>query len=153
MGCSNHEKYISPSLDQYYSAIETEFEEGLCLPCIKTGDLSFLSSQGVLMLNTALTVEMGKPGSHNPIWKEFISFLFSSVIGYMDVPVILLGKEAEHFYGHLGILQWHFSLPHPASASYKGNKWDTEGVFTKVNKILKDKGQDEISWILETAPF
>lgn len=153
MGCSNHEKYISPSLEQYYNAVETEFEEGLCLPCIRTGDVSFLSHQGVLMLNAALTVEMGKPGSHNPVWKEFISYLFCEIIGFLDCPVVLLGKEAEHFYGYLGILQWHFSLSHPASASYKGQKWDSEGVFTKVNKILTDKGEDPIKWILDTPPF
>lgn len=153
MGCSNHDHYVAPSLDQYYNAIEEEFKEGLCLPCIRTGDLTYLSSQGVLLLNAALTVEEEKAGSHNPIWKPFIEYLFLEVIGYTEAPVVLMGEKAQFFYGFLGILQWSFCISHPASASYKGQKWSSENAFHGVNKVLEDQGKPHIQWIMDDPPF
>lgn len=153
MSCSNHEGYIAPSLDQFYNGIEEEFKDGLCLPCVRTGNLDFLAKQGVLLLNAALTVEMGKPGSHNKLWEAFTTHLIGEVIGNTNVPVILLGREAERFYPYLAPFQWYFLLSHPASASYKGDVWKTDGVFTKVNTILKNQGKPEIQWILDSPPF
>jgi hypothetical protein len=43
-------------------------------------------------------------------------------------------------------------MSHPASASYKNTDWDTEGTFRKVNKVLKDNNNFEISWLNDT-PF
>ena len=37
----------------------------------KNGDLTYLADQGVLLLNTSLTVRQSKAGSHAKIWREF----------------------------------------------------------------------------------
>jgi len=43
-------------------------------------DLKRWSKQGILMLNTALTVEVGKIGSHYDIWKNFTAYLLDWLI-------------------------------------------------------------------------
>ena len=45
--------------------------------CPKTGDLTYLTNQGVLLLNSSLTVVNGKPGSHMKLWSDFTDFIIS----------------------------------------------------------------------------
>jgi len=45
------------------------------------------------------------------------------------------------------IFTHHFEISHPASASYSGVEWDSEGVFKKLNKILKDNRNEYIKWM------
>lgn len=142
---------LQPSLENLYEAWEDEFNNGLCLSCNKQADLSYLAEQGVLLLNAALTVEVGKAGSHNKIWKPFTSHIMS-VIGTMDVPVIFLGNEASEFGWCIEKEENKFFLKHPASASYRKTKWDSESSFTKVNQMLLEKGLEPITW-LEEPPF
>jgi hypothetical protein len=63
------------------------------------------------------------------------------------VPVIFLGKDAEAFSIYLSPTQWSFPLYHPAYAARTGEDWDTKGAFTKVNRVLHDKGQEVIEWL------
>jgi uracil DNA glycosylase len=42
---------------------------------------------------------------------------------------------------------WVFKLSHPASASYNGTEWSSEGVFHSLNKILKDRNNQTINWL------
>ena len=39
-----------------------------------------------------------------------------------------------------------FKIPHPASAAYKGGKWDAKDVFNKVNDDLQNQGKSLIKW-------
>ena len=134
MGCSVT-GVVQPSLDQYYRAVEKEFYDGLNLKIIENPDVSFIAHQGVLMLNAALTTEKDKAGSHLEIWEPFIKYLFEEIINHLGIPIIFLGKESAKYKKYTGIFTHVFELSHPASASYKGTDWDTEGVFTKVNRV------------------
>jgi uracil DNA glycosylase len=60
---------------------------------------------------------------------------------------VFLGKDAAVFHKYIGPFQWAFKLSHPAAAAYKGIEWDSEGVFKKVNKILKDNNNFVINWM------
>ena len=66
---------IPPSLKNIYKEIEQDIED-----CNKSnhtnGDLTYLAEQGVLLLNTSLTVRQSKPGSHSKIWNQFTELLF-----------------------------------------------------------------------------
>lgn len=42
-------------------------------------DLSFIAEKGTLLLNTALTVEKGKPGSHTKLWESFTEFIIKEL--------------------------------------------------------------------------
>jgi len=152
MGCSVTNK-LQPSLEQFYGAVERDAYKGLNLKFNKNPSVSYLTKQGVLMLNAALTTEINKAGSHLKIWEPFIKHVFEGPIAQSRVPVVFLGKEASKFKRYMGPLTWSFELSHPASASYKQTDWDSEGVFTKVNKILKDNKQTPIYWLDDELPF
>ena len=152
MGCSVTEQ-IQPSLSQFYGAMEREFYDGLNLSIIQNPDVSFIAHQGVLMLNAALTTEMNKAGSHIEIWEPFIKYLFEEIINHLGVPIIFLGKDAARYKKYTGIFTHVFEVTHPASASYKGTEWDTEGVFVKVNRLLEENNGFSVQWLDIDAPF
>jgi uracil DNA glycosylase len=139
--------HIQPSLEQFYKAMEEELFDGLNVHMIKTPDLSYLANQGVLLFNTSLTCEMNKPGSHNKLWEPFMKYLFEEVIITTGMPVVFLGKEATKVERYLSPFTWVIKVSHPASASYNNTNWDSEGMFTNVNKILKDNNNEFINWI------
>lgn len=151
MGCS-HTGVLQPSLEQFYKGIEKELYDGLNLKDMKPADVSFLANQGVLMLNAALTTEINKAGSHIALWEPFTKWLFEEVLYTTGAPVIFLGKDAAKYKKYCAPFTWTFTLLHPAAAAYKGTEWDSEGTFTKVNKILKDNNGLTISW-LDDCPF
>jgi uracil-DNA glycosylase len=152
MGCSTT-GILQPSLQKFYDGVEQELHNGLNLTIIKNPDVSYLARQGVLMLNAGLTTEINKAGSHIAIWEPFIKYFFEHIVQYEGVPIIFLGKEASRYQKHMPPLSWGFSVSHPASAAYKQSDWDTEGVFGKVNKILKDNNNFEIDWLDVQLPF
>jgi uracil DNA glycosylase len=119
----------------------------------KNTNVEYLAEQGVLMLNAALTTEINKAGSHLKIWEPFIKYVFENAIAPSRVPVVFLGKEASKFKRYMPPLTWSFELSHPASASYKNAEWDSEGVFTKVNRVLLDEKKTQIWWLDEELPF
>lgn len=151
MGCSTT-GILQPSLQKFYDGIEKEMYNGLCVTCIRDADVSFLAKQGVLMYNAALTTEINKAGSHIQLWEPFTKYLLEEVLATKMAPIIFLGKDAARYEKHVAPFTWTFTLSHPASASYKQSDWDTEGVFTKVNRLLKDTNNEEISWLLD-EPF
>ncbi len=146
LGCSVT-NILQPSLEKFYKAIETELYDGMNLNYEKNPDVSYLAQQGVLMLNAGLTVEMGKAGSHNDLWEPFMKYLFQEVLDVVRVPIIFLGKDAAKIEKYVDPFTWVFKVSHPASASYSGSEWDSEGVFKKVSKILKDTNNETITWL------
>ena len=109
-------------------------------------DLRCWANQGVLLINTAFTVEINSIGSHYSIWKPFTEYLFENINRHnKQVPSILMGKKAE---------AWQTLLPnckilkcsHPASAAYRGGEWDCNDVFNKANLELEKQGKTCIEW-------
>lgn len=103
--------------------------------------------QGVLLLNTALTVEEGKPGSHSLLWKPFTEMIFRKLSDINSgIIYCLWGKHAES-YEHLINKSSNTILKatHPAYASYRGIKWDCDH-FNEINKILKENNNLYINW-------
>lgn len=152
MGCSITKK-LQPSLEQFYNALEKDLFNGLNLRRNKHADVRYLAHQGVLMLNSALTTEINKAGSHLKIWEPFIKHVFTEAISKTGAPVVFLGKESSKFKRYMAPFTWSFEISHPASASYKNTDWDSEGVFTKVNRILIDNKKSPINWLDEDPPF
>lgn len=144
---------IQPTLQQFYNGIEVELYNGLNMDYVDTYDLSYLSKQGVLMLNTALTVERDKPGSHMAVWSAFTTFLFTEVIGPTGVPVIFLGKDAAALSILVDKTNHVFKASHPVAASYSGKKWDTQGIFTEINRTLEESNNESIMWLNIETPF
>jgi uracil-DNA glycosylase len=151
MGCSVTDR-LQPSLEKFYEGLEEELSNGLNLKYKQLTDVSYLANQGVLMFNAALTTEVNKAGSHIEIWEPFTKYVMEEILSVTGVPTIFLGKDAAKYEKYTNPFAWNFVLSHPASAAYKQSSWDTEGTFTKVNKILKENNGYEIMW-LYNVPF
>lgn len=141
MGCSVTNS-LQPSLYQFYDAMKRE----LGGPVKKNPDVSYLAHQGVLMYNASLTTEMRKPGSHIKLWAPFTIYLFEHVLDVTGVPIIFLGKDASMYRRYVMPFTWTFTVSHPASAAYNGEDWDSEGIFTNVNTVLKNNNNFVINW-------
>ena len=152
MGCSITEQ-LQPTLEQFYTGIEKEYYNGLNLSIIKDPDVSHLAHQGVLMFNAALTTEINKAGSHLDAWEPLVKYLFEEVINHLGIPIVFLGKDAAKYKKYTGIFAHTFELSHPASASYKGSEWDTEGVFSKVDILLEENNGFSVQWVPIDVPF
>ena len=110
-------------------------------------DLKRWANQGILMLNTALTVEVGKIGSHYDIWKPFTAYLLDWLNNHnTGLVYVYMGKKAEGWSELTGDNNHKFTVKHPASAVYNGSKWDSNDIFNKVSAIVKENSGNEIIW-------
>lgn len=83
---------IPPSLRNVFKELER------CGMMRTHGDLSDWAAQGVLLLNTALTVIQGKPGSHLGVWKGFFADVFNYISkNKINVVYMLWGAHARSY--------------------------------------------------------
>lgn len=151
------------SLDMVWREMERDVQFGLYLSF--DYDLSWLAEQGVLLLNTILTVYKGKPNSHKKFgWQKFTAMAIKELMEDERPKVFMLwGKEAQDFFKkietHFMVIHNHLILtaPHPASDLYKLNKiQELEpdypntfagcGHFSKCNEYLKENKIEQIRW-------
>lgn len=108
-------------------------------------DLSYLAQQGVVLLNSALTTQVGKPGSHFKLWSPFIGYVID-MLNNKDIIWLFLGSKAQ-IYEDLVTSEHKLFATHPASASYAGLKeWECNDVFNKINEILLQQNKSTIIW-------
>ena len=127
-----------------------ELESDLNIPRPKTGCLIPWAKQGVMLLNTVLTVREGQPNSHKGLgWTRFTDCVIQKLNEREDPVIFLLwGNNAKE---KLPLItnNHHYVLmaPHPsplsASRGFFGSKH-----FSKVNQLLKQMGKEEIDWKL-----
>jgi len=109
-------------------------------------DLRYWANQGVLLINTAMTVQVNKIGSHYHLWESFIEYLFEGLNRCCPNTIfILMGKKAQLLETLIpnGIV---LKCPHPASAAYRGGTWDSKDVFNQANQELIMQGKTCIEW-------
>ena len=135
---------LPPSLRNIYK----ELQEDLGGELPTEGDLSHWAKQGVLLLNTVLTVEEGNANSHKGMgWERLTNRLIES-LNELNHPVIFIlwGKPAQDK-EKLIINPNHVILkaPHPSPLSaYRG--FFGSKPFSRVNDILIQQGQTPICW-------
>ena len=139
---------ISPSLRNILKEVENEFPENkdnISNGRLDPQDLSRWAKQGVLMLNTALTVEKSNAGSHLELWMPFTIKVFQALNNKNDIVWILLGKEAQKF-SRLITNKTHTILTasHPASEIYGNGGFFNSGIFRKCNEELKARNKQII---------
>jgi uracil-DNA glycosylase len=137
---------IPPSLRNIYK----ELERSLNLSSPHHGDLSEWARQGVLLLNTSLTVRSGMAGSHSKLgWSQFTDTVIRKVSDYQDHVVFLLWGSHAQSKSHLIDPTKHLILqsahPSPLSAhrGFIGNNH-----FLMSNEFLKTHQLPAISWEL-----
>lgn len=134
-----------PSLINIIKEVETDtgFE-------LLDSSLLHWNTQGVLLLNTALTVRESCPGSHLHIWKPFIIKLLEKL--NRDNPSIiylLWGQFSQNLYQQLEYkTQFSLTANHPSPLSANRGGWFGCRHFTKTNEILKKLNKIPIQWYL-----
>src|SRR6187402_235501 len=130
-------------------------EDNLDLKGERNPDLQRWSSQGVFLLNLALSCRTSEPLSHVNLWKPFTKFLFTSVFNTLNVPIIYFGAEARNFMQYDNKdLHKSLAVEHPARAARLERGLDHKGLFTFCNNFLKKQGKSEISWLeFKDLPF
>lgn len=135
---------ISPSLRKIIEVIEDDYYKGLNLNFDST--LESWSKQGVLLLNTSLTVESGKSGSHINYWNEFIEFLFKQLKLYNPgIIYVLWGKHAKSYKKYIDLYNnYIIEAEHPAASIYSGRKWNFS--FKEIDEITTKLYGENIKW-------
>ena len=135
---------IPPSLKNIYKEISSE--TGFDMP--NHGDLTGWATQGVLLLNTVLTVRKGQANSHkNKGWEAFTDGIIKKISDKKQNVVFLLWGANARSKKALIDTKKHLVLetvhPSPLSA-YNG--FFGSGHFVKTNEYLKANGQQTIDW-------
>jgi uracil-DNA glycosylase len=134
-----------PSLQNIFK----EIKDDLDIPIPRSGNLERWASQGVLLLNSTLTVRAGEAGSHQKKgWETFTDAVIKCVADEKeDVVFMLWGKYAQDK-GKIIDESKHCVLkakhPSPMAANYGG--WFGTKHFSQANKYLISKGLEPIQW-------
>lgn len=139
---------IPPSLQNIYKELQSDI--GCYIP--NNGNLTKWAKQGILLLNSVLTVEKNKPNSHkNKGWEQITSKVVE-LLNRRDEPVIFLlwGNNAKTIGKNIDTSK-HYVLTavHPSPMSANQGGWFGCRHFSKCNDILKSLGKDEIDWQIE----
>ncbi len=135
-----------PSLRNIFKELQRDL--GLSPPLF--GDLELWARQGVLLLNTCLTVRKDEAGSHARIgWEQFTDRVIARLSDQRHGIIFLLWGAHAQKKEALIDTDRHFILkaPHPSPLSaYRG--FIGCGHFSRVNMILQEQGEDPIDWAL-----
>ena len=108
------------------------------------------AKQGILMINSALTVEMNKIGSHVMLWRPFIASLLKKLSeNKTGIIYVLFGKQAQTFKPYIN-KQFNIVLEenHPAYFARTGEAMP-HTVFEQISKLTKEMYGMAISWYQE----
>ena len=137
---------ISPSLKNIITAIETDYgsKHSVNVKGLLDVDITLESwaSQGVLLLNTALTVEKGKAGSHTELWKDFTRMFVEMLSrNKSNLVFVLWGKKAQEYEMYIRNNHTILKAAHPAAESYSGGRagFFSCGHFNSINQIVSPR--------------
>ena len=139
----NKDIQIPASLKNIYKEIKND----IGILHNKDGSLDTWASQGVLLLNSCLTVEVSKPGSHFEAgWEEFIKEIIYLLNKKNNLVFFLWGKNAQKYIQYINsdshlILTAAHPSPLSAHKGFFGCKH-----FSKCNDHLKKNGINVINW-------
>ncbi len=143
---------IPPSLRNIYKEAYRDLNQaGYSFEIPSHGDLSLWAREGVLILNTVLTVREGEAGSHRNMGWEIFSDRVIQVLNSLDGPLVfcLWGRPAQEKISKLTnsnhlLLQSSHPSPLSANRGFLGC-----GHFSKANDFFRDHGLPPINWRLD----
>ena len=138
---------IPPSLKNIFKELNTD----LNIPIPTHGNLTHWHNQGVLLLNTILTVRKNQPNSHkNKGWEQFTNNIISELSNTKENLVFLLWGANAHKTEKLIDKTKHLILKsgHPSPLSANQGKWFNNKHFSKTNQYLIDNMITPIDWNL-----
>lgn len=142
-------EYINPSL----KSIQTEVARCGFKVDKNSGDLSAWTEQGVVLLNSTLTVRQGSPGKHAKFWYAFTEKLIEHLSETYSLVWILWGSHAQAFESSIKnrenqhLVQTSHPCPlssHKTCGSFPA--FSGSGCFLLANDWLSSKGNKKIDW-------
>jgi len=144
----NEDEGISPSLQVIMDELESvkDYNEWLFFNKLS---LEHWANQGILLLNSALTVERNKPGSHQEVWKYFIEGIIKKLNERnCGLIYVLMGKVAQSFESLISPSNHIIKVAHPAADTYNNQKlFRGSNVFNNINKLIHDMNGEIINFI------
>jgi uracil-DNA glycosylase len=140
----NPQQKLPKSLFNIFKELETD----LGINHFQNGNLQGWANQGVLLLNSVLTLEAGKPHSHQKQgWETFTDKIIQQLSAQIPYCVFILwGKPAQ---AKLKLIDTdkHGTIisPHPSPLSAYRGFWNSKP-FSKTNILLTKKNMDIIDW-------
>ena len=135
-----------PSLQNIFKELEDDL--GVSKP--QSGDLAAWAEQGILLLNTTLTVRQGAPASHQGKgWETFTDEVIRRISQKKEsIVFVLWGASARRKKSLIDVTK-HTCIesvhPSPLSA-YRG--FFGSKPFSRINQLLRQQGTTEIDWSL-----
>ena len=140
----NKNQKLPPSLINIFRELESDLGIQNYI-----GDLSAWSKQGVLLLNTCLSVCAGLPASHSNIgWENFTNAAIEEIQKKKNIIFLLWGKHAQQKKAFIQEDNFIFEAAHPSPLSANNGFFGCNH-FSKTNNLLTSLGSDPIDWQLE----
>lgn len=140
----NKNQKLPPSLINIFREIESDLGVKNYI-----GDLSAWSRQGVLLLNTCLSVCAGLPASHSNIgWENFTNAAIEEIQKKENIIFLLWGKHAQQKKAFIQEDNFILEAAHPSPLSANNGFFGCNH-FSKTNNLLTSLGSDPIDWQLE----
>lgn len=135
---------LPPSLKNIFKELNTDI--GILLPT--TWDLTHRAEQWVFLLNASLTVRKDEPNSHKDIgWQHFTDAVIKTISDKKDGVIFLLRWAFAQKKKELIDTTRHIVLECPHPSPFSVYKWFFGCKhFSKVNELLKNRGEKEIDW-------
>lgn len=138
---------LAPSLEMIRQCVEKTCYDGLHLdfdPSLVTW-----GKQGVLLLNSSLTVEDGKIGTHYARWRKFMRIIIQTLNEEKTgICFLFLGAQAKMLMPYVDKKRnYVFDYVHPAYAARNNTEWNCP-YFSKINEIIEEQNGKEfcIKW-------
>lgn len=134
-----------PSLRNIFKELKDDI--GINIPL--SGSLHNWSKQGVLLLNSVLTVEENKPSSHKSVgWLTFTKSVISKISEDKNYVIFILwGGYAQKFKTIIDNTKHDIiTAGHPSPLSANRGYWFGNKSFSRTNALLKQQFLDEIDW-------
>ncbi len=142
---------VPASLKNIFTALHADL--GVMVP--KSGDLSPWARNGVLLLNTVLTVREGEANSHQKRgWEPFTTAVLKQA-GALPGPIVFMcfGKSAQALVAEYVDAAKHVVLNEPHPSPLNGKKFvesvKVSKIFSKTNEVLRAAGRKPIDWLLK----
>jgi len=134
---------LPPSLKNIYK----EIYDDLGITCLSSGDLSRWAKQGVLMLNSVLTVAANNPASHKEKgWEKFTDAAIKSLNENREHIVYLFWGKYAQTKGEVINRQKNLILTSGHPSPYSAQLFFGNHHFSKCNKYLKEHNLKPIDW-------
>jgi uracil-DNA glycosylase len=140
-----HGTRIPPSLRNIYAELHSDLD----IPLPSHGNLEEWAKQGVLLLNSTLTVREGEAGSHaGHGWETFTDAIISYLGSRQEHIVFVLwgahaGKKTSLIEQHHTVITSVHPSPLSAHRGFFGSRQ-----FSQANRALADHNQPEINWVI-----